>query len=120
MVAASSSAIVATRRNPSLVGSTTCCRAASACRQCPGLPSGRPITPPASRTSPSSSSSPASTIPHDFERWNPWLTLVEEIPLSREPEIAQFPSLQRLYYRLQARSTSWSRKGTVILRYRFF
>jgi O-methyltransferase involved in polyketide biosynthesis len=57
--------------------------------------------------------------PHDFERWNPRLTLVKEILLSREPEIAQFPPLQRLYYRLQAHSTSWSRKGTVILHYRF-
>jgi len=57
--------------------------------------------------------------PHDVERWNPRLTLVEEILLSREPEVTQFPPLQRLYYRLQARSTRWSRKGTVILRYRF-
>jgi O-methyltransferase involved in polyketide biosynthesis len=57
--------------------------------------------------------------PHEFERWNPRLTLVKEILLSREPEIAQFPPLQRLYYRLQAHSTSWSRKGTVILHYRF-
>jgi len=57
--------------------------------------------------------------PHDFERWNPRLTLVKEILLSREPEIAEFPTVQRLYYRLQARSTSWSRKGTIILHYRF-
>jgi O-methyltransferase involved in polyketide biosynthesis len=57
--------------------------------------------------------------PHDFERWNPRLTLVKEILLSREPEIAEFPPVQRLYYRLQARSTSWSRKGTIILHYRF-
>jgi O-methyltransferase involved in polyketide biosynthesis len=57
--------------------------------------------------------------PHDFERWNPRLTLVKEILLSREPEIAEFPPFGRLYYRLQARSTSWSRKGTIILHYRF-
>ena len=57
--------------------------------------------------------------PHDFERWNPKLELVKEILLSREPEIAQFPPLQRLYYRLQARSTSWSRMGTIVLHYRF-
>jgi O-methyltransferase involved in polyketide biosynthesis len=57
--------------------------------------------------------------PHDFERWNPRLTLVKEILLSREPEIAEFPPVQRLYYRLQARSTSLSRKGTIILHYRF-
>jgi O-methyltransferase involved in polyketide biosynthesis len=62
---------------------------------------------------------PGADDPHDFERWNPRLTLVKEILLSREPEIAQFPPLQRLYYRLQARSTGWSRAGTVILRYRF-
>jgi hypothetical protein len=29
--------------------------------------------------------------PHAFERWNPRLTLVKEILLSREPEITQFP-----------------------------
>jgi hypothetical protein len=57
--------------------------------------------------------------PHGFERWNPRLKLVKEILLSREPEIAEFPAVQRLYYRLQARSTSWSRKGTIILHYRF-
>jgi O-methyltransferase involved in polyketide biosynthesis len=57
--------------------------------------------------------------PHDFERWNPRLTLVKEILLSREPEIAEFPPALRWYYRLQARSTSWSRKGTIILHYRF-
>jgi O-methyltransferase involved in polyketide biosynthesis len=57
--------------------------------------------------------------PHDFERWNPRLELVKEILLSREPEIAEFPPVLRLYYRLQARSTSWSRKGTIIPHYRF-
>ena len=57
--------------------------------------------------------------PRDFERWNPKLKLVREILLSREPEIAQFPTVLRLYYQLQARSTAWSRKGTIILHYRF-
>ena len=57
--------------------------------------------------------------PHDFERWNPKLELVKEILLSREPEIAEFPPVLRLYYRLQALSTGWSRKGTIILHYRF-
>ena len=57
--------------------------------------------------------------PHDFERWNPKLKLVWEILPSREPEIAQFPTVLRLHYRLQARSTAWSRKGTIILPYRF-
>lgn len=57
--------------------------------------------------------------PHDFERWNPKLKLVKEILLSREPEIAEFPTFLRLYYKLQSLSTSWSRKGTIILHYRF-
>jgi methyltransferase (TIGR00027 family) len=57
--------------------------------------------------------------PREFERWNPKLKLVKEILISREPEIAQFPTGQRLYYRMAAHSTSWSRKGTVVLHYRF-
>ena len=57
--------------------------------------------------------------PHEPERWNPRLTLVREILLSREPEVAQFPRFLRLYYRLQSHSTAWSRKGTVVLHYRF-
>ena len=56
---------------------------------------------------------------HDFERWIPKLKLVKEILLSREPEIAEFPPALRLYYRLQAHSTRWSRMGTIILHYRF-
>jgi O-methyltransferase involved in polyketide biosynthesis len=55
--------------------------------------------------------------PHEPERWNPKLKLVEEILLSRD--LAQIPSKLRPYYRLQARSRSWSRKGTIILYYRF-
>jgi O-methyltransferase involved in polyketide biosynthesis len=57
--------------------------------------------------------------PHEPERWNPRLHLVREILLSREPEVAQFPPLLRLYYRLSSHSTSWSRKGTIVLHYRF-
>jgi O-methyltransferase involved in polyketide biosynthesis len=57
--------------------------------------------------------------PHDLEGWNPQLKLVKEILLSREPEIAEFPPGQRLYYRLQAHSTAWSRMGTIVLHYRF-
>lgn len=57
--------------------------------------------------------------PHDFERWNPRLKLVKEILLCREPEIAEFPAVLRLYYRTQALSTRLARKGTVILHYRF-
>jgi O-methyltransferase involved in polyketide biosynthesis len=55
--------------------------------------------------------------PHEPERWNPKLKLVEEILVSRD--LAQIPSKLRPYYRLQARSRSWSRKGTIILHYRF-
>jgi O-methyltransferase involved in polyketide biosynthesis len=57
--------------------------------------------------------------PREPERWNPKLKLVREILLSREPEVAQFPTALRTYYRLSAHSTSWSRKGTVLLHYRF-
>ncbi|MGY1696574.1 MULTISPECIES: class I SAM-dependent methyltransferase [unclassified Geodermatophilus] len=57
--------------------------------------------------------------PREPERWNPRLHLVREILLSREPEIAQFPPFWRLYYRLSALSTSWSRKGTIVLHYAF-
>ncbi|MFG1817064.1 class I SAM-dependent methyltransferase [Kribbella sp. NPDC049174] len=57
--------------------------------------------------------------PRDFERWNPKLQLVKEILISREPEVAHFPTALRLYYRAQARSTAWSRKGTIVLHYRF-
>jgi len=57
--------------------------------------------------------------PRDFERWNPKLQLVKEILISREPEVAEFPNPLRLYYRAQAHSTAWSRKGTIVLHYRF-
>jgi hypothetical protein len=43
----------------------------------------------------------------------------EEILISREPEIAQFPSALRAYYRLSSHSTAWSRKGTIVLHRRF-
>ena len=62
---------------------------------------------------------PGSDDPHDPEHWNPALTLVREILIPREPEVAQFPAALRTYYRLAAHSTSWSRKGTVVLHYRF-
>ena len=52
--------------------------------------------------------------PREPERWNPKLKLVKEILLSREHEVAQFPPALRLYYRLAAHSTAWSRKGTVV------
>jgi hypothetical protein len=39
--------------------------------------------------------------------------------ISRQPEIAQFPQVVRMYYRMQAHSTWWSRQSTLILHYRF-
>jgi O-methyltransferase involved in polyketide biosynthesis len=62
---------------------------------------------------------PGMDDPREPERWNPKLKLVREILLSREPEVAQFPPAWRLYHRLAARSTAWSRKGTIVLHYRF-
>lgn len=57
--------------------------------------------------------------PHEPERWNPRLTLAREILLTREPEVAQFPTALRLWTRLAAHSTALSRRGTTILHYRF-
>jgi O-methyltransferase involved in polyketide biosynthesis len=53
------------------------------------------------------------------EGWNPKLRLVREIMLSREPEVAEFPPALRRYHRLAARSTAWSRTGTIVVHYRF-
>jgi O-methyltransferase involved in polyketide biosynthesis len=55
--------------------------------------------------------------PHEPESWNPKLKLVEEILLSRD--LAQVRSKLRLYYRLQAHSTAWSRMGTIVLHFSF-
>jgi O-methyltransferase involved in polyketide biosynthesis len=57
--------------------------------------------------------------PREPEGWNPKLKLVKEILLSREPEVSEFPPALRLYYQLEAHSTAWSRKGTIVLHYRF-
>jgi O-methyltransferase involved in polyketide biosynthesis len=62
---------------------------------------------------------PGMDDPREPERWNPRLNLVREILLSREPEVAQFPPALRRYHRLAARSTAWSRTGTIVLHYRF-
>ena len=61
---------------------------------------------------------PGADDPHEPERWNPRLKLVREILLSREPEVAQFPPVLRLYYRLSALSPAWSRRGTIVLHFR--
>jgi O-methyltransferase involved in polyketide biosynthesis len=63
--------------------------------------------------------SPGFDDPHKPERWNPRLRLVEEILLTREPEVAEFPPALRLVTRLAAYSTALSRRGTTVLHYRF-
>ena len=63
--------------------------------------------------------SPGFDDPREPEHWNPKLKLIKEILLTREPEVAEFPTVLRLYNRLLARSTALSRKGTVVLHFRF-
>jgi O-methyltransferase involved in polyketide biosynthesis len=63
--------------------------------------------------------SPGFDDPHEPERWNSRLTLIREILLTREPEVADFPPALRLFTRLAAQSTAWSRRGTTVLHYRF-
>lgn len=63
---------------------------------------------------------PGSNDPREPERWVPGLKLVEEILLTRAPEVAELPLGSRLSSRLVAPSTILSRMGgTVVLRYRF-
>lgn len=57
--------------------------------------------------------------PRELESWNPKLKLIREILLTREPEIADYPTAVRLYNRFLATSTTLSRKGTIVLHYRF-
>ncbi|PXW96903.1 hypothetical protein C8E89_15013 [Mycolicibacterium moriokaense] len=58
--------------------------------------------------------------PRQPERWVGALRLVEEIFLTRAPEVAELPLIVRLTSRLAARSAAVSRMiGTVVLRYRF-
>ena len=57
--------------------------------------------------------------PRELETWNPKLKLIREILLTREPEIAEYPTAVRLYNRFLAASTTLSRKGTIVLHYRF-
>ena len=63
--------------------------------------------------------SPGFDDPREPERWDPRLTLVREILLTREPEVAGFPPALRLFTRLAAHSAAWSRRGTTVLHYRF-
>jgi hypothetical protein len=63
--------------------------------------------------------SPGFDDPREPERWDPDLKLVEEILLTREPEVGAFPPTVRLFTRLSAHSAALSRRGTTILHYRF-
>jgi O-methyltransferase involved in polyketide biosynthesis len=63
--------------------------------------------------------SPGINDPREPERWNPKLKLIKEILLTREPEVAQFPTALRLYNRLLATSRALSRMGTIVLHFRF-
>lgn len=57
--------------------------------------------------------------PHEPERWDPHLKLVEEILLTRAPEVADYPTALRVWTNLAAHSTALSRRGTAVLRYAF-
>jgi hypothetical protein len=58
--------------------------------------------------------------PYELEGWNLKLKLIREILLTREPEVAEYPTAVRLYIRFLATSTTLSRKGTMVLHYRFY
>ena len=63
---------------------------------------------------------PGFNDPHQPECWVGALKLVEEIFLTRVPEVAELPLVVRLTSRLAARSAAVSRTiGTVVLHYRF-
>ena len=63
---------------------------------------------------------PGFNDPHQPECWVGALKLVEEIFLTRVPEVAELPLIVRLTSRLAARSAAVSRTiGTVVLHYRF-
>ena len=63
---------------------------------------------------------PGFNDPRQPERWVDGLELVEEMYLTRAPEVVELPRTWRLASRLAARSQAVSRMvGTVVLRYRF-
>jgi O-methyltransferase involved in polyketide biosynthesis len=63
---------------------------------------------------------PGFNDPRQPERWVGALKLIEEIFLTRAPEVAELPLIVRVTSRLAARSAVVSRMiGTVVLRYRF-
>ena len=63
---------------------------------------------------------PGSNDPRQLEQWVDGLTLLDEILLTRVPEVAELPLTRRVASRLAARSAKLSRiMATVVLRYRF-
>jgi O-methyltransferase involved in polyketide biosynthesis len=63
---------------------------------------------------------PGINDPRQLERWVDGLTLLDEIFLTRAPEVAELPLIGRLTSRLAARSAKLSRlMTTVVLRYGF-
>jgi len=63
---------------------------------------------------------PGFNEPRQPERWVDGLKLIEEILLTRAPEVAQLPLITRLTSRLAAHSAVMSRMiGTVVVRYGF-
>jgi hypothetical protein len=58
--------------------------------------------------------------PYELEGWNPKLKLIREILLTREPKVAEYPTAAYLYIRFLATSTTLSRKGAIVLHYRFY
>ncbi|MGH3720834.1 MAG: class I SAM-dependent methyltransferase [Pseudonocardiaceae bacterium] len=57
--------------------------------------------------------------PHEPESWGAGLTLIEELLLVHEPDVAKFPQPLRAFTRLCAHSTRISRHGNRVVRYRF-
>ena len=63
---------------------------------------------------------PGINDPRQLEQWVDGLTLLDEVFLTRAPEVAELPLIGRLTSRLAARSAKLSRiMATVVLRYRF-
>ena len=63
---------------------------------------------------------PGFNQPRQPERWVDGLKLIEEIFLTRAPEVAELPPFVRLTSRLAAPSVTVSRViGTVVVRYGF-
>ena len=63
---------------------------------------------------------PGINDPRQLEHWVDGLTLLDEIFLTRAPEVTELPLIARLTSRLAARSAKLSRiMATVVLRYRF-